>query len=80
MAQHTKISVNTTTHALVGAIADVESRTMAGQIEHWAKKDAKRLGIGTKVVTKPDIKIANTKPPTTTNKAGQNAKTNNLGS
>lgn len=55
MAKHTKISVDSETHFLVERIADAESRTMAGQIRHWAKKDAKRLELRMPPVTVPKI-------------------------
>lgn len=55
MADHTKISVDTETHKLVEQIADAESRTMAGQIRHWAKKDAKRLTLRVRTMVVPKI-------------------------
>lgn len=55
MADHTKISVDKETHYLVGRIADAESRTMAGQIKHWAKKDAKRLHLTAGTIVVPKI-------------------------
>lgn len=69
MKKHTKISVDTETHELVSEIAVAESRTMAGQVKHWAKTDAKRLKIGTRIVTKPKIKTAPVRPEVTTNEA-----------
>ena len=47
---YTKINVQTDTRDLVQQIADAEGRSMGKQIEHWARKDAKRLSIGTRIV------------------------------
>lgn len=48
--QYTKINVETDTRDLVEQVASAEGRSMGKQIEHWARKDAKRLSIGTKIV------------------------------
>lgn len=53
--QYTKINVETDTRDLVEQVASAEGRSMGKQIEHWAKKDAKRLSIGTKIVPKPTV-------------------------
>lgn len=47
---YTKINVETETRDLVAEIAKAEGRKMGKQIEYWARKDAKRLSIGTKIV------------------------------
>lgn len=65
--KHTKISVDLETHKLVSEIAERESRTIGGQVKHWARQDAKRLKVGEQTVTKPKIPTANTKPEVTTN-------------
>lgn len=46
MAEHTKISVEVPTRDLVQQVSKAQGRSMGKQIEHWAKKDAKRLAIG----------------------------------
>lgn len=74
MAEQKKIGVSPETKDLVQRIADAESRSEARQIEYWAKQDAKRLGIGTKIVPRPKIPTASTLPENiNTNEAGQNA-------
>lgn len=46
MAEHTKISVEVPTRDLVQQVSKAQGRSMGKQIEHWAKKDAKKLAIG----------------------------------
>lgn len=53
--QYTKINVETDTRDLVEQVAKAEGRSMGKQIEHWARKDAKRLSIGTKIVPRPTV-------------------------
>lgn len=74
MAEQKKIGVDAETKALVGQIAEAESRSEAGQIRHWAKTDAKRLAIGTKIVPKRDVPAVSdlANAPTNTNKAKSN--------
>lgn len=55
MAQEQKkIGVDPETKQLVGLIAEAEDRSEARQVKHWAKKDAKRLGLSTKTVPSPE--------------------------
>lgn len=77
MADQKKIGVDPETKILVGKIADVESRSEAGQIRHWAKKDAKRLRLGTKIVRQIP-KPAATFPESVNLNRAKNGKTNKL--
>lgn len=53
--KYTKINTETDTRDLVEEIARAEGRSMGKQIEAWARKDAKRLQIGTRIVPKPTV-------------------------
>ena len=55
MSKFTKVNVEVGVRDLVQEIASAEQRTMSGQIKHWAKKDAKRLKIGSMIMPKPHV-------------------------
>lgn len=82
MADHTKISVEVPTRDLVQQVSKAQGRSMGKQIEHWAKKDAKKLSIGNvmpasqAVPKQPDFTDATN---VNTNKQKNVRKNNNLG-
>lgn len=79
MAEQKKIGVDAETKELVGLIADAESRSEAGQIRHWARQDARRLKIGTKIVPRPKIPTAPTLPKNINTNEVENGTGNKVG-
>lgn len=78
MAEQKKIGVDPETKALVGMIAAAESRSEAGQIRHWAKKDAKRLELRVPAMVRQIPKPAPTFPENQNLNKAQNGNVNKV--